>query len=79
MKEYPSCKLLIVNESYTSRTCSFCGEINQELGGAEVFKCNSCEYTGDRDIHGSRNIQLRFFIDRCFNISRLFNKGIKKN
>jgi transposase len=48
--------ILIVNESYTSKTCK-CGEI-VEVGSKEVFKCH-CEYEADRDVNGSRNIFIR--------------------
>lgn len=51
-------ELIIVNEDYTSCTCSNCGMI-MKTGGNEVFKCSSCKLEIDRDIGGSRNILLK--------------------
>ena len=52
-------KLMIVGESYTSQTCTKCGERNKKLGGSRHFKCTKCGLEIDRDINGSRNIFLR--------------------
>jgi putative transposase len=51
-------KLYIVNESYTSKTCGKCGELN-DLKGDEIYSCKSCGFVCDRDINGSRNILLK--------------------
>ena len=59
-REHPWCKVLIVDEHYTSKTCGFCGKIDQKLGGKKIFKCHSCKIEADRDIHAARNILLRF-------------------
>lgn len=53
--------LKIVDESYTSKTCSNCGIINQNLGSKKVFECPSCNVTIDRDINGCRNILMKSF------------------
>jgi len=53
------CNLYIVNEAYTSKTCTCCGWLNNNLNGSKVFKCQECELKIDRDINGSRNILLR--------------------
>ena len=51
-------QVLLVNEAYTSKTCSWSGEIIANLGGSR-------EITGsdgvrlDRDINGARGILLR--------------------
>jgi putative transposase len=52
-------KLMIVNESYTSKTCTRCGEQNNKLKGSKVFKCNKCNLLIDRDINGARNIFIK--------------------
>lgn len=52
-------KLMIVNESYTSKTCTRCGEQNHKLKGSKVFKCNKCNLLIDRDINGARNIFIK--------------------
>jgi hypothetical protein len=51
--------LLIVNEAWTSKTCTRCGKINLKLGSSKVFDCPSCKLQGDRDILAARNILLR--------------------
>lgn len=50
-------ELLIVNESYTSCTCTSCGRIKR-LKGAEEYNCR-CGISIDRDVNGARNIFLR--------------------
>jgi len=37
-------KLFIVDESYTSRTCTNCGVIN-DTKGKETLKCKSCDFS----------------------------------
>jgi putative transposase len=58
-REYPWCKVEIVDESYTSKTCGKCGWIHQKLGGSKIYKCGSCGIEIDRDINGARNILLK--------------------
>lgn len=59
-REYPWCKVLIVNEAYTSSTCGRCGSINSNLGSNKIFTCSQCQLHCDRDLHAARNILLRF-------------------
>ena len=49
----------IVDESYTSKTCTNCGWINDNLGSQDIFKCKRCNLKVDRDTTGSRNILLK--------------------
>ena len=51
-------ELLLVNEAYTSKTCSWSGEIIPNLGGARVVR-GSDGLTMDRDKNGARGIFLR--------------------
>lgn len=51
-------KLIIVDESYTSCTCTGCGTINNTKG-REFLVCSSCNMEIDRDIAGSRNIFIK--------------------
>ena len=51
--------VVLPSEAYTSKTCSRCGAIRRNLGGARVFRCRSCGYVVDRDINGARGILLR--------------------
>jgi putative transposase len=48
-----------VNESYTSKTCGKCGEINNKLGSQSIFKCKTCKIEIDRDINAARNICIK--------------------
>jgi putative transposase len=52
---------MIVDESYTSKTCGKCGTLNENLKSKKVFKCNECDLLIDRDINGARNILIRTF------------------
>jgi len=51
-------KVIIVDESYTSKTCGCCGCLN-DVGSSEIYKCKNCELVVDRDINGARNIFLK--------------------
>ena len=48
--------LVIVNESYTSKTCSQCGFLNYHLGSSRHFDCPHCQLSLDRDVNASINI-----------------------
>ena len=50
--------LMIVDEAYTTKTCSCCGSL-VNVGSAETFKCHGCDYIADRDVNGARNILLK--------------------
>jgi len=52
-------KLYTVNESYTSKMCSMCGNLNSKLGGSKIFECPSCEIQMDRDVNGCRGIYIK--------------------
>lgn len=51
-------KLIIVDESYTSCTCTGCGFI-MDTKGKETLNCSSCNLNIDRDVAGSRNIFIK--------------------
>lgn len=51
-------KLIIVDESYTSCTCTGCGFI-MDTKGKETLNCSSCNLDIDRDVAGSRNIFIK--------------------
>jgi len=53
------CKVIICDESYTSKTCTSCGQLNDKLGASKVFKCGSCGMEMDRDFNGARNILIK--------------------
>jgi transposase len=50
-------RVLIVSEHYTSKTCGRCGEVNEDLGAARTFECESCFAYIDRDCNGA----LKYF------------------
>ncbi|KAK1947958.1 putative transposase L79 [Phytophthora citrophthora] len=49
-------RLITCEEEYTSKTCSSCGEIKENLGGSDVFRCSSCHARHDRDVNAAKNI-----------------------
>ena len=51
-------RLIIINEAYTSKTCTSCGNI-KDLKGEKIYKCDNCNLVIDRDINGARNIYLK--------------------
>ena len=64
-REYPWCKVVLVQEDYTSMTCGLCGKINEKLGSSKDFHCLSCDYEADRDINASRNILLKYISENA--------------
>jgi transposase len=44
---------------YMGQEDGMCGEINDKLGGGEIFKCKKCGYKEDRDVNGARNVMLK--------------------
>jgi IS605 OrfB family transposase len=51
--------LKIVEEHYTSKVCSFCGNLNKDLKGEKIYNCKKCNISINRDYNGSRNIFLK--------------------
>jgi putative transposase len=51
-------QLYNIGEEYTTKTCGGCGTLNV-VGSQKQFRCRSCPYEMDRDIHGARNILLK--------------------
>ena len=51
-------QLYSIGEEYTTKTCGGCGLLNT-VGSQKQFRCSSCPYELDRDIHGARNILLK--------------------
>ena len=45
-----------VNEAYSSKCCSNCGNYKKTLGGAKIYKCLECKQLIGRDINGAKNI-----------------------
>ena len=51
-------KVIIVDESYTSCTCTRCGT-RKRVGGQEEYHCDNCDSVIDRDEQGARNILIK--------------------
>ncbi|ARF08269.1 transposase [Catovirus CTV1] len=49
----------LINECYTSKICSLCGNYNEKLEGEKIYKCSKCKKEMDRDMNGCRNIMIR--------------------
>lgn len=62
INEIPKSQLYIVNEAYTSKTCSQCGTMNNDLGNQKIFSCIECNVVMDRDINGARNILIKHIV-----------------
>lgn len=52
------CRVIEVEEAWTSKTCSGCGKIGNP-GRSKTFKCGRCGLVIDRDVNGARNILLK--------------------
>lgn len=51
-------QLVSVNESYTSKICSSCGNQNKKKDKSKIFNCESCKEKLDRDYNGAKNIYI---------------------
>ncbi|MGH8056576.1 MAG: zinc ribbon domain-containing protein, partial [Candidatus Entotheonellia bacterium] len=51
--DYKTCGAIQTDESFTSQTCSVCGERNT---GQRIYRCRACGTTAPRDVMGSLNI-----------------------
>jgi putative transposase len=49
----------LVDEMYTSKICSNCGNYNKDLKAEKIYKCVNCDLSIDRDINGCRNIFMK--------------------
>jgi IS605 OrfB family transposase len=54
--------VLITNESYTTQTCSCCGNVCKQ-GSSEVYNCLSCLKVMGRDVNASKNILMKGIVD----------------
>jgi putative transposase len=52
-------KVILVPEHYTTKTCSCCGVINENVGSKEIFQCSHCNLKTGRDMNASRNMKLK--------------------
>jgi IS605 OrfB family transposase len=54
--------VVMVNEAYTTKTCSCCGTINNNVGSSEIFNCTKCNKSVGRDVNAAKNILLKGII-----------------
>jgi hypothetical protein len=54
-------KVIMVPENHTTKTCSCCGKINNNVGSKEIFECESCKMVTGRDFNASKNIKMKGF------------------
>ena len=61
------CRVELVNEAFTSMTCTFCGRLGTSYeykkNGERVKVCD-CKNGVDRDINGARNIYMKTLLGR---------------
>jgi putative transposase len=53
-----------IDEWMTSKMCSMCGNIKENLGGNEKYECNKCGIKMERDVNGARNIHMKAIINK---------------
>lgn len=46
-------------EEYTTKSCTSCFALKNNIGGAKTYKCDHCKVVIDRDLNGARNIFLK--------------------
>jgi putative transposase len=47
-----------IDEAYTSKTCSSCGSVKENLGGNKHYHCEFCKAEMGRDINAAKNILM---------------------
>lgn len=48
--------VVFVNEAYTSRTCSRCGNVDKDARKGDWYSCKACGYINQADVNGALNI-----------------------
>jgi putative transposase len=54
-----------INESYTTQTCSCCGNMYKP-GSSEVYNCSTCSRVMGRDVNASKNILMKGIVGNLF-------------
>ena len=54
--------VILVNEAFTSKTCSSCGS-RYNIGSLKTYICSNCKTTMDRDINAAKNILIKGIIN----------------
>jgi transposase len=53
------CQYCEVNEYLTSKTCSKCGNVKNDLGDAKIYECEKCKIKIGRDVNAAINILIK--------------------
>jgi putative transposase len=51
-----------IDERYTSKMCSVCGDYNENLGASKIYDCKKCRTKMDRNVNGCRGIYMKQFM-----------------
>jgi transposase len=68
--------IIRVYEGCTTKTCTACGVIKNNVGGAKTLRCTPCGVRLPRDLVGARNIFLRFLERGCAEASRTLSGAL---
>lgn len=55
-------KVVKVHEGYTTKTCSNCGFINNNVGSNSVYECPCCHISTGRDMNAAKNMFIKCLI-----------------
>jgi IS605 OrfB family transposase len=55
-------KIFMVNEAFTTKTCSCCGNI-YEIGKSKIYNCLHCQIKLGRDTNGAKNILMKGILE----------------
>jgi putative transposase len=58
MCNYKKINYKLVDESFTSKCCSNCGNVHKNLKNKDIYECEQCDTIIGRDINGAKNIAL---------------------
>lgn len=64
----------LINESYTSKTCSGCGNIKSISLSQRRYKCSCCGFEEDRDYNSAVNILKRFIAQSGLPLTKVVGK-----
>ena len=62
-EQFHSTSVHEVEEDYTSKTCSSCGNLKDDLGSNKIYSCSSCSSVFDRDFNAAKNIMLKYICE----------------
>ena len=62
-EQFHSTSIHEVEVDYTSKTCSSCGNLKDDLGSAKVYSCIKCSSVFDRDFNAAKNIMLKYICE----------------